>query len=402
MHFLIVGAGLTGSAISRLLADEGHTCVILEQADHVAGNCHTVRDEKTGILIHQFGPHTLHTDTPEIWRFLERFVEIEPFSHRKQAWARGELYPFPINLTTINKLFDVDLTPEQAHGFIQQQVEKLDHEPRNFEEAALSTVGRKIYEAFYQDYTAKQWGQCPKDLPAFVFRRLPVHLSHKRDVFLHAQQGQPVGGYTHMVEQMLDHPNIELRLNTPFDGRFDRDTYDHLFYSGPIDRYFNWKHGRLAYRTLDFKHEYRQGTHQDCGSVNHCDADTPYTRVIEHKHFWTREQHDDTVISFEFSRACGPDDKPYYPIRLNEENKMYQRYVQLARSESNVSFVGRLGTYRYLDMDMAIGEAMQAAEQTIEACLTGSSIPTFFVDPATPTHTEKTRDTVEQEQSATT
>lgn len=386
MRFLIIGAGLTGAVIARKLAEANHTCEVIEQADHVAGNCHTARDPQTGILMHQFGPHTLHTDDEEIWSFLERFVEIEPYFHRKQAWAKGKIYPFPINLTTISEFFGRDFTPESASEFIGQQAEILPHEPRNFEEAGLSKIGRELYEAFYQGYTEKQWGRKATDLPPFVFKRLPVHLDHDRRVFHHKRQGQPSGGYTHMVERILDHPNISVRLNTPFEAPFDRGVHHHLFYSGPIDRYFNWCHGRLPYRTLDFKHEHRKGTFQECGTVNYCDADTPHTRVAEHKHFWASEKHEDTVITYEYSRECGQDDRPYYPIRLNQEDAIYQKYIETAQLEPNVSFVGRLGTYRYLDMDAAIREAMNAAEQTVKACNNNSPIPTFFVDPASPTH----------------
>jgi UDP-galactopyranose mutase len=190
-----------------------------------------------------------------------------------------------------------------------------------------------------------------------VFARLPIHFTNARNVFHHTQQGQPVGGYTHLVEQMLDHPNIRVTLRRSFEPHADHGQYRHVFYSGPIDRYFDHRFGRLAYRTLDFEFERGVGLFQECGSVNHCDLETPYTRVTEHKHFWEWEEHEETVYSFEFSRECGKDDAPYYPITLIEENRRYMQYVALAQQESGVSFVGRLGTYRYIDMDVAIGEA---------------------------------------------
>jgi UDP-galactopyranose mutase len=380
-RFLIVGAGLTGAVIGRQLADAGCVCDIYDEVDHVAGHCHTAYDRETGILVHQFGPHTLHTDKTEIWQFLERFVEIYPYRHKKQAWAGGRIYPIPINLQTINEFFGVNLTAAEAPEFLRRQAEPLDRPPQNFEEAGLAAIGRRLYDAFYRGYTIKQWGRDPTELPAFVFGRLPVHFGDDRNVFHHARQGQPVGGYTHMVERMLDHPNIHVHLGRSFDGAFDRGTYRHLFYSGPIDRFFDWRFGRLAYRTLDFKLEKREGEFQSCGTVNYCDIDVPYTRVAEHKHFWPWEKHDDTVISYEFSRECGPGDTPYYPIRLTKSDNRFAQYVELAPSARDVSFVGRLGTYRYIDMDVAIGDAMTAGQRAIEALRTGAPIPTFFVEP---------------------
>lgn len=379
-NFLIVGAGLTGGVIARLLADAGHACEVLDEASHVAGACHTERDVRTGIMMHRFGPHTLHTDRHDIWAFLERFSPIEAYAHRKQAWARGQLYPFPINLETLNRFFSHALDATETLAFLRERAAAhANPSPRTFEEAALAAVGPELYEAFYAGYTRKQWGREPRDLPAFIFGRLPIHLSHDRNVFHHTRQGQPQGGYTQMVERMLDHPRIVVRLGTPFDGRHDRERYRHLFYSGPIDRYFGWSLGRLPYRTLVFEHEHRCGTFQECGTVNYCDLEVPQTRVIEHKHFWPHERHHDTVITYEFSRECGGGDRPYYPIRLAAGNAMFREYAALAAAEGGVSFVGRLGTYRYLDMDKAIGEAMAAATVTLRALADERAIPPFFV-----------------------
>jgi UDP-galactopyranose mutase len=212
-----------------------------------------------------------------------------------------------------------------------------------------------------------------------VFGRLPIHFANDRNVYHHTQQGQPVGGYTHMVGCMLDHPKIEVTLKRSFNLAFDKSEYSHVFYSGPIDRYFDWRFGRLAYRTLEFEVERSVGKYQDCGTVNYCDLEVPYTRIAEHKHFSEWEKHEETVYSFEFSRECGHNDIPYYPVPLIEENTRYMQYVDLARNEPSVSFVGRLGTYRYLDMDVAIGEAMDAGSRTIEAVKSGAPLPTFFV-----------------------
>ena len=385
MKFLIVGAGLTGAVIARILADEGHKCLVLEEADFVAGNCHTKNDKKTGILMHCFGPHTLHSDNQEVWNFLERFIEIYPYQHRKQAWVNGKIYPFPINLTAINRFFGTDFDSKEAAHFLAEQasVYATDN-PINFEQAALASVGQDLYEGYYKGYTKKQWGRNPTDLPPFVFRRLPVHLDNESNVFHHAKQGQPIGGYTLMVERMLDHPNIQVKTKVAFDKRFDTSQYAHIFYSGPIDRYFNWYHGYLPYRTLDFRHEHHFGLYQKCGTVNYCDEKVPYTRIVEHKHFWSWESHKNTVITYEFPRECQPGDRPYYPIRLNERSPLFEKYVKMAEEEPNISFVGRLGTYRYLDMDKAISEAIHSAHITLEALEEKIQIPTFFYSPEMP------------------
>lgn len=380
MDFLIIGAGLSGAVLARRLAEAGHRCDIFEKEGYVAGHCHSSRDAETGIMVHRFGPHTLHTDNEEIWSFLERFVEIYPYTHRKQAWAAGRLYPFPINLQAINLFFQRRMSSDEAGDYIAQQVVRLDEPPQNFEEAALASVGPGLYHAFYKGYTRKQWGREPTELPAFIFRRLPVHLTDDRNVFHHKKQGQPVGGYTNMVERMLDHPLIRVFLNRRFTPETDRQGYDHLFYSGPIDEYFDWRLGRLAYRSLSFETERRFENFQECGTVNYCDEDVPYTRIAEHKHFWPFERHEGTIISYEFSHECGPGDTPFYPVKLMDSKRLYEDYVALARSEPHVSFIGRLGTYRYLDMDVAIGEAMKAAEVALGAIADSSIIPSFFID----------------------
>ncbi|RRD00397.1 UDP-galactopyranose mutase [Amphritea balenae] len=382
MKLLIVGAGLTGAVIARILAESGHECVVLEESGHVAGNCHTEKDSKTGIMMHCFGPHTLHSDDDQIWDFIERFIEIYPYKHKKQAWVKGEIYPFPINLSAINRFFNTDLDSDQARNFLEQEAAQFrTQDPENFEQAALSGIGAGLYEGFYKGYTRKQWGREPTDLPPFIFRRLPIHLDDESNVYHHSRQGQPIGGYTLMVERMLDHPMIEVRTGVAFTACMDTTDFDHTFYSGPIDRYFGWCLGRLPYRTLDFKPEHRRETFQECGTVNYCDEDIPYTRVAEHKHFWPWEEHKQTVITYEFSRECGEGDIPYYPVQLNEGNELFEKYVEMAIKEPQVSFVGRLGTYRYLDMDKAIGEAMQSAYQALEAIGLNDSIPAFFFSP---------------------
>ncbi len=378
--FLIVGAGLTGAVLARVLADAGLHCHVLEEHHHVGGHCHTERDPATGILMNRYGPHTLHSDNPEVWNFVERFVQIFPYQHRKQAWAGGRLFPFPINLATLSQFFVRDFTAASAREFLQAQAEPVALPPANFEEAALASIGRKLYQAFFRGYTVKHWGRDPTELPASVFGRIPVHFDNARNVYHHARQGQPIGGYTHLVERMLDHPNIRVEIGRPVDDAAQHPGYRHVFYSGPIDRYFHWRFGRLAYRTLEFRHERGIGEYQQCGTVNHCDLDVPHTRVAEHKHFFGWEQHEETIYSFEYSRECGTDDTPFYPVRLARDDALFAKYVELARGETNTSFVGRLGTYRYIDMDAAIDEAIAAGSRAIESLRNGTRVPAFFGD----------------------
>ena len=380
MNFMIVGAGLTGSVLARVLAESGFRCVIIEKENWIAGNCHTERDPSTGILLHRFGPHTLHSDNETVWEFLERFCRIYPYAHKKQAWVNGKIYPFPINLTTINQFFGTNLTPAEVSGFLK--AEAAPHfvtEPQNFEEAALSSLGKRLYDGFYKGYTNKQWGRDPRNLPAFIFRRLPVHFKNESNVFHHKRQGQPVGGYTQLVERILSHKNITVRRNCEFSNEIFTSEFAHLFYSAPIDRYFNFCFGRLPYRTLYFENEIKNGTFQACGTVNYCDEGISYTRVAEHKHFWPWESVvDRTVITYEYSRECSENDRPYYPIHLSDGNALYRQYVTQAKKENRTSFVGRLGTYRYLDMDKAIEEAIFAANDTIARISSAEKIPAFF------------------------
>jgi UDP-galactopyranose mutase len=250
----------------------------------------------------------------------------------------------------------------------------------SFEDQGLRFVGRELYDAFFAGYTSKQWGVDPKELPASILARLPLRFTADDSYFNHPYQGIPRDGYTRIVEKILDHPSIEVHLSTRF-SRSQMSDYDHVVWTGPIDAYFDFEHGRLGYRTLDFDKQVHDGDYQGCPVMNYCDADVPYTRITEHKHFAPWESHDKTVTYHEYSRLCGENDVPYYPIRLVEEKEQLLRYVERARAERNVTFLGRLGTYRYLDMDVTIHEALAAANGMREAMGAGAPIPSFFVDP---------------------
>jgi UDP-galactopyranose mutase len=384
-RILIVGAGLSGAVLARVLAEGGVRCVVFEERPYVAGHCFTERDRETGVMVHRHGPHTLHTDDAEIWAFVERFTTIHPYRHVKAARVGDELFPLPINLQTLNQFFRRALTPASARNLVAEEVaasnQGIGDAPANFEEAALSKIGRKLYEAFYRGYTIKQWGVEPRELPAYVFGRLPIRFNYDQNYFHHSRQGQPVGGFTPMIEKILDHANIELHLSRPFDAEADRSAYRHVFYSGPIDRFFGWRHGRLAYRTLRFDEERLTGDAQGCSVINYCDEAVPYTRVTEHKHFSAWEKPEGTVVSYEYSADCGPNDNPYYPIRLAKDRAQFSTYMAVAEATQGVTFIGRLGTYRYIDMDVAIREAMTAGAATLAALRDGARIPAFFVKP---------------------
>jgi len=373
---LMVGAGLSGAVIGRTLADEGHDITIVDGRDHVAGNCHTERDRDTGVLIHRYGPHIFHTDDEEVWAYVNSFETFLPYKHRVKAMARGAVYSLPINLHTINQFYGRTMRPAEARTFISDLADTRIDDPQTFEEQALRFVGRDLYETFFKGYTRKQWGCCPTELPASILKRLPLRFNYDDNYFFHRFQGMPKDGYTRMVERILDHPGIDVHLETDF-TRDDAADYDHVFYSGPLDGYFDYELGHLGYRTLDFERFISNGDYQGCAVMNYPDEDVPFTRITEHKHFAPWETHEATVCYREYSRACEPDDIPYYPIRLVNEKKMLKDYMARAEMEENVTFVGRLGTYRYLDMDVTIREALDAARAFIAQTAAGDRVPVF-------------------------
>jgi UDP-galactopyranose mutase len=380
MKVLIVGAGLSGAVIGRELAEAGHGVTVVDGRDHVAGNCHTERDRDTGVLVHRYGPHIFHTDDAEVWDYVNEFETFRPYKNRVKATARGRVFSLPINLHTINQFYGRTMRPAEARAFIHSQAETSIDDPQTFEEQALRFVGRELYETFFQGYTRKQWGCCPSELPASILKRLPVRFNYDDDYFFHRFQGMPAGGYTAMVERILDHPRIDVHLGTSF-ARGHAGDCEHVFYSGPLDGYFDYEMGRLGYRTLDFERFIGQGDFQGCAVMNYPDEDVPFTRITEHKHFAPWERHDATVCYREYSRACEPGDIPYYPIRLVNEKKMLGDYIARAENEENVTFVGRLGTYRYLDMDVTIREALDAARAFLDRTASGGALPVFAAAP---------------------
>lgn len=360
MKLLMVGAGLSGAVIGRQLAEAGHMITVIDSRPHVAGNCHTERCAKTGVMVHVYGPHIFHTDDAEVWAYVNRFATFQPYKNRVKTTAQGQVFSLPINLHTINQYYGKTMRPDEARAFIEELGDASITDPQTFEEQALRFVGPDLYEAFFRGYTEKQWGCSPKELPASILKRLPVRFNYDDNYFFHKYQGMPEDGYTAMVERILDHPGITVQLNTHFDPAL-RDTFDHVFWSGPLDGFYDYKLGRLGYRTLDFERFEDEGDYQGCAVMNYGDRDVPYTRITEHKHFSPWEEHEGTVCYREYSRACGADDIPYYPIRMVDEKALLERYEALAAAEEGVTFVGRLGTYRYLDMDVTIREALDTA-----------------------------------------
>jgi UDP-galactopyranose mutase len=377
---LIVGAGFSGAVIARELANKGYDINVIDQRSHIAGNCHTERDSDTGVMVHVYGPHIFHTDDEEVWSYVNQFSRFMPFKNRVKSTVDGRVYQLPVNLHTINQFFGKAMRPDEARQFIESQAETSIKNPKTFEEQGLRFVGEKLYKAFFHGYTKKQWGCHPSQLPASILKRLPLRFNYDDNYFFHRFQGMPEDGYTSLISRILNHSNIEIQLNTVFEA-YMADQYDHVFFSGPLDGYFDFSEGRLGYRTLDFERFTYAGDYQGCAVMNYGDESVPYTRITEHKHFSPWEEHEGSVCYREFSRACEPGDIPYYPIRLVEEKSMLARYVEKAKSTSKLTFVGRLGTYRYLDMDVTIREALDTARGFLAHHEAGRAVPAFFVQP---------------------
>ena len=382
MRFAIVGAGFSGAVVARELAQAGHSIVVFDARDHVAGNCFTAR-HATGVMVHTYGPHIFHTQHEHVWQYINKFGEMMPYQHRVKAISKKTMYSLPVNLKTINQFFNRDFDADEAEKFIASKADTTITDPVSFEDQGLRFVGRELYEAFFAGYTSKQWGVDPKELPASILARLPVRFNDDDTYFSHPYQAIPKDGYTPIVEAILNHDGIKLHLSTQFSPTESKEfgSFDHIIWTGPIDAYFGFEFGRLGYRTLDFVPEVADGDYQGHPVVNYCDTDVPYTRITEHKHFAPWESHDKTIVYREFSRLCGEADTPYYPIRLVKEKEQLLNYVQRARDAKGVTFIGRLGTYRYLDMDVTIHEALLASKTMLECIANKQPLPSFSVDP---------------------
>lgn len=376
----IVGAGFSGAVLAHEFAKSGIEVDVFESRDHIGGNCYTEVDRQSGIIIHRYGPHIFHTESKKVWEYVNSFTSFMPYINRVKTTVAGQVYSLPVNLHTINQLYAKALSPNEAREFITAIAHSDIADPISFEDQALKFIGKDLYSAFFEGYTKKQWGRNPSELPASILKRLPVRFDYNDNYFSHPYQGMPEYGYTPIFEKLLDHKNIHLQLNSPFERRLS-NTYDYLFYSGPIDSYFNYDLGRLPYRTLDFVREEYDGDYQGCAVMNYGDLEVPWTRISEHKHFSPWRTSERTIIFKEFSRECGVEDTPYYPIRQLEEKQLLKRYIHEAEMEKNVAFIGRLGTYRYLDMDVTISEALNVFERSLDLIKKKSDLPSFFINP---------------------
>ncbi len=377
-HYLIIGAGFSGCVLAQQLTSQTDCRVdIWDERSHQGGNCHTHRDAATGVMVHEYGPHIFNTDKKEIWDYVNSFVEFRPYVHRVKAKSGDQVYSLPVNLHTINQFFNKNFTPLEAKAFLATLADDSIQEPANFEEQALKFIGKELYHAFFYGYTKKQWGCEPSALPASILKRIPVRFNYDDNYHNNLYTGIPVDGYTAVMEKMTAHPNISITLNKKFDGLEDLGQYDHVFYTGPIDAFFNFEFGRLGYRTVVFEKGYADGDFQGTTQMNYCDADIPYTRIAEHKHFTPWEQHDKTIYFTEYSKETTETDVPYYPKRLSADIELLKKYRAKAELCKNTSFLGRLATYRYMDMHHVIGEALQFARQFISSTHGGERAPVF-------------------------
>lgn len=366
--YLVVGSGLFGSVFARQAADAGKKVFVIDKRPNIAGNVYTEKVE--GINFHKYGAHIFHTNNTEVWNYVNRFATFNRFTNSPVANYKGELYSMPFNMYTFNKMWGV-VTPEEAAAKIEEQKKEITGEPQNLEEQAISLVGRDIYEKLVKGYTEKQWGRDCKELPAFIIRRLPVRLTFDNNYFNALYQGIPIGGYTKLVENLLE--GIEVRLNE--DYLEDKEKWnamaEKVVYTGAIDAYFDYALGNLEYRSVRFENEILDVPNfQGNAAVNYTDKETPWTRIIEHKwfEFGKDENGNDlpkTIISKEYSSEWKPGDEPYYPVNDKKNGELYQKYKALAEKEENIIFGGRLGEYKYYDMDAVIASALECARNQL-------------------------------------
>jgi UDP-galactopyranose mutase len=369
---VIVGSGFFGLTIAERCANDlGLRVLILERRAHIGGNAYSEPEPQTGIEIHRYGAHLFHTSNAKVWEYVNRFTAFTGYQHRVFSIYKGRVYPLPINLGTICEYFGAAMSPDEARALIAEQAaEVAAGRAANLEEKAVSLIGRPLYEAFIRGYTAKQWQTDPAELPAEIITRLPVRYTFNNRYFSDTYEGLPVDGYTAWLERMIDHPNIEVRLDTDFLAmRSDFQGQVPVMYTGPLDEYFAYAAGELGWRTLDFELEVLgTGDFQGTPVMNYADVDVPFTRIHEFRHFHPERDwypKDETVIMREFSRFASRGDEPYYPINTAQDRERLLRYREMADRERGVLFGGRLGTYKYLDMHMAIGSALSTFENKI-------------------------------------
>ncbi|WP_062135759.1 UDP-galactopyranose mutase [Demequina aestuarii] len=380
---VVVGAGLFGLTVAERMAERGRRVLVLDRRDHIGGNAHSYDDPATGIEVHRYGAHLFHTSNERVWEYVNRFTGFTDYTHRVFTTHRGEVFPMPISLGTINQFFHAALTPDQARGLIAEQAaEMAGRTPANLDEQGVALIGRPLYEAFIRDYTAKQWQTDPRELPASVISRLPVRYTYDNRYFSDTHEGLPAQGYAAWFARMVDHPRIEVRLGVDFlpggagaagaaDAGVTRDDVAGqvpVVYTGAVDRYFDYAEGELTWRTLDFELEVLDtGDFQGTPVMNYADADVPFTRIHEFRHFHPERDYvrDRTIIAREYSRFAARDDEPYYPVSTPGDRARLAAYRELIAGERGVHFGGRLGTYQYLDMHMAIASALTLVDNSL-------------------------------------
>ncbi len=362
--YLIVGSGLFGAVFAHEAAAKGKKCLVIDKRNNIAGNIYTA--EEHGINVHKYGAHIFHTSDKKVWDYVNEFAEFNNFINAPVAKYGDELYNLPFNMNTFSKMWGIQ-TPEEARKIIdEQKKDGFKENPENLEEQAISLVGKDIYEKLIKGYTQKQWGRKCTELPAFIIKRLPVRFTFDNNYFNDRYQGIPVGGYTKLVENMLKGIDVKLGVTYKDFIAGTDDTFDKVIYTGPVDEYFDFRLGTLEYRSLRFEEEYMPDcdNFQGNAAVNYTSADVPYTRIIEHKHF-EFGKGDGTVITREYPSEWKPGDEPYYPVNNDRNNSLYEQYKALADEEKNVIFGGRLGVYKYFDMDKVIASALETAEKEL-------------------------------------
>lgn len=369
VDYVVVGAGFFGSAFSRRVAEAGRTVLLVDRRRHIGGNCYS--ENVAGVEVHKYGPHIFHTQDRDIWQFVNRFSRFNSYRHRGVVRSRGRMFSFPINLQTLNQLWGVK-TPaeaEQALAAVREPFPSSQTTPPNLEQWVLAQVGREIYETFIEGYTTKQWGRPPKQLPSAIIRRLPIRLSWDDNYFSDHYQGIPEQGYTRLFENLLDHPNIKVTTGVDFfSNRHELESIgSHLVYTGKIDEYFDYRYGRLEYKSLRFESEVVSGDFQGAAVVNYTDSEIPYTRIVEHKHF-AQQECKTSVVTREYPQAYQTGGEAFYPVGDDKNRSLYQRYRTLAKMTTpNTLFGGRLGTYQYFDMHQVIAQALHLADAEIAA-----------------------------------
>jgi UDP-galactopyranose mutase len=366
MDIAVIGAGFFGSVVAERLADFGLKVCILEKRSHIGGNAFSEVDQETGIEVHKYGSHIFHTSNERVWKYINRFTAFNEYRHTVWTTFQEHSYSMPINLSTINSFYDENLKPHQVNHFLASEIakEKIGT-PRNLEEKAISLIGRPLYEAFIKGYTIKQWDKDPTELAADIITRLPVRYNYNNRYFNDKYEGIPIEGYGKVFERMLDHPNIEVKLNTDYFQSKKEMSNIPTVYSGPIDRFFDYKYGILDWRTIDFERSAHEvSDYQGCTVMNYADIEVPYTRIHEFKHYHPeRKSTDSTVIFKEFSRIAGDSDSPYYPVNTPRNMKLLNKYIDDASKLENFILGGRLGEYRYLDMDNTIDRALKLSDK---------------------------------------